>query len=771
MCWMNVFILQLLEATFLSIVLRETDGIPLPRSQGVELRTFLERRSDDNAPLSNRHAPFQYKSVQLSPHRAPSEDDHTPLSDSGTHPSTHPSPNVDIPLADSGTHPSPDLDVSFSSLDGAYLFPESVSPQLIQIQCFGAESQRFLSIAPVSPSLTSWSALSQPSSQSSHSVPQSTSNQSSRSSNNQSPRSSGSLSSQSSNNHSSRSSSNQSPRSSDNLPPRFPHRRPLTSFGPESPSSELPTSSGVTLSANSLRLWASAGKKLDLQPLPSSCIQKRAFNKRVSLNVATTVVGHASAVVGNLMEGENRTAPSVIQSQQSIMKSPAVESKTAATGNLSSTTEDLTSTTTGNLSSSSAFWIHFTPECGFKSKRSAESSEDYEVLFQARNGKLANEFENAFQDDTRLDKTDAGQNIRLGREIVSGKDSPPSTLETLHTPTTTRFYPIASSDEESLTEAGRSFDSSSSSDSTLSKSEQTLSFFRVRCSFDSSGNSKIKVKKELKSRKWIRTKAMESFKAEKAVKSGRPTKSKRHVDIKDTPKQHVKDEDMPKRHVDVEDMRRNLDVTLHRGGPFPIFENDLMTLSVEEQFQDLAQRSRKIVDEDKANFFLRNVLHAVDMAVSDYGRGRTLDLRNASLSGHRFRRHSASESMPHERKLLVALGVTLAALLLITILLIVAVASDRIGTRSGSGTRRDAAHTGGTGGRSSWLCVRLCPRTFHTRKQNSNDVKMKKKKTAAANRPLPAIPLPHAETGRIELPPAIMVETAVRSGFVEELHV
>jgi len=48
---------------------------------------------------------------------------------------------------------------------------------------------------------------------------------------------------------------------------------------------------------------------------------------------------------------------------------------------------------------------------------------------------------------------------------------------------------------------------------------------------------------------------------------------------------------------------------------------------------------------------------------------------------------------------------------------------------------------------------------------------MKKKKTAAANRPLPAIPLPHAETGRIELPPTIMVETAVRSGFVEELHV
>merc|ERR1712142_430597 len=110
-----------------------------------------------------------------------------------------------------------------------------------------------------------------------------------------------------------------------------------------------------------------------------------------------------------------------------------------------------------------------------------------------------------------------------------------------HTPTT-RFYPIASSDEESLTEAGRSLDSSSSSDSTRPKSEQTLSFFRVRCSFDSSGNSKIKVKKELKSRKWIRTKAMESFKAEKAVKSGRPTK--------------------PKRHVDVEDMRRNLDVTL-----------------------------------------------------------------------------------------------------------------------------------------------------------------------------------------------------------------
>ena len=41
MCWMNVFILQLLVATLLLIVLGDSNGIPLLRPQGVQLRNYV----------------------------------------------------------------------------------------------------------------------------------------------------------------------------------------------------------------------------------------------------------------------------------------------------------------------------------------------------------------------------------------------------------------------------------------------------------------------------------------------------------------------------------------------------------------------------------------------------------------------------------------------------------------------------------------------------------------------------------------------------------
>ena len=53
---------------------------------------------------------------------------------------------------------------------------------------------------------------------------------------------------------------------------------------------------------------------------------------------------------------------------------------------------------------------------------------------------------------------------------------------------------------------------------------------------------------------------------------------------------------------------------------------------------------------------------------------------------------------------------------------------------------------------SASLCQRLCPRCFLSVKTGSSSASA----AAPSGRPLPPIPLPHVEAGRIELPPSIL---------------
>lgn len=125
-------------------------------------------------------------------------------------------------------------------------------------------------------------------------------------------------------------------------------------------------------------------------------------------------------------------------------------------------------------------------------------------------------------------------------------------------------------------------------------------------------------------------------------------------------------------------------------------------------------------------------------------------------------------SKAYERRLVIVVGVVMTALLLATLLMIVAVVSDRRSGRAAAaaagGVEDAAAVETGSWLQRNWFCVRICPRRFQggaSRKDAVGNV---------ATRPLPPIPLPGAERGRIDLPPSILQRGGERGSFAMELH-
>jgi len=155
-------------------------------------------------------------------------------------------------------------------------------------------------------------------------------------------------------------------------------------------------------------------------------------------------------------------------------------------------------------------------------------------------------------------------------------------------------------------------------------------------------------------------------------------------------------------------------------------------ISLVDHFQDLTRTYMKVIEPKKAHSFLRGLLHAVDDTVRDI-----IDRRTRAPDAGSWGSESTTQRSPkfYEKRLAIIVGVILAALLLATLLMIFLVSSDLRCRRRGAGGSGDAA--------SASFCYRLCPKCFLS-------------SVSPAERPLPAIPLPHAEGGRIELPPSIL---------------
>jgi len=195
-------------------------------------------------------------------------------------------------------------------------------------------------------------------------------------------------------------------------------------------------------------------------------------------------------------------------------------------------------------------------------------------------------------------------------------------------------------------------------------------------------------------------------------------------------------------HSLINELRNALQVTLKMSFPLMGDQEDLRSKkkSLVDQFQYVVQTYKERFDTEKADLFLQNVLHAVSLsrdAVERSSSGRSKRKKHQKHPQH-LREPSVP---PYDKRLVVVAGVVLASLLLLTVMMIVAIASDR---RAGGGG-------GGRSGFSSVICGRLCTRCFRP---------VVGRKSAAA-RPLPPLPtvarieLPHATTGRIELPPSI----------------
>jgi len=183
-------------------------------------------------------------------------------------------------------------------------------------------------------------------------------------------------------------------------------------------------------------------------------------------------------------------------------------------------------------------------------------------------------------------------------------------------------------------------------------------------------------------------------------------------------------------------------------------------------------RSRQSIDKQKADSFLRNVLHAVELAVRHYN-GEKSSLADAPRrhQPQSLKSQQENASKAYERRMVIVVGVVMTVLLMATLLMIVAVVSDR---RYGRPARAAAAGGGGdttppeTGSwlQRNWFFVRICPRRFQ------GGVGRKDGASKAATRPLPPLPLPNTERGRIDLPPSILQRGGDRgSAFAMELHV
>jgi len=209
---------------------------------------------------------------------------------------------------------------------------------------------------------------------------------------------------------------------------------------------------------------------------------------------------------------------------------------------------------------------------------------------------------------------------------------------------------------------------------------------------------------------------------------------------------------------------------------FPYFNHDLMgNHSVTEHFHHLVLQSRQSIDKQKADSFLRNVLHAVELAVRHYN-GEKSSLADAPRrhKPHSLKSQQEKASKAYERRLVIVVGVVMTVLLMATLLMIVAVVSDR---RYGRPARAAAAAAAGGGDdttppetgswlQRNWFFVRICPRRFQ------GGVGRKDGASKAATRPLPPLPLPNTERGRIDLPPSILQRGGDRgSAFAMELHV
>jgi len=161
---------------------------------------------------------------------------------------------------------------------------------------------------------------------------------------------------------------------------------------------------------------------------------------------------------------------------------------------------------------------------------------------------------------------------------------------------------------------------------------------------------------------------------------------------------------------------------------FPIFspEGDLLAnTSLSDHFNHIVRTSRRLLDQNKADIFLRNVMHVIDLSIRDYERLHRYKRGHETVRKDDDKRITTTDSRrDHQRKMVIIVSVVLAVLAMAVLFMIFLVIKD--GRRNGLSRpkRRSCCWPGG------WT----------------------RQKVTSSTRPLP--PLPYHPGRRIDLPPS-----------------
>jgi len=162
---------------------------------------------------------------------------------------------------------------------------------------------------------------------------------------------------------------------------------------------------------------------------------------------------------------------------------------------------------------------------------------------------------------------------------------------------------------------------------------------------------------------------------------------------------------------------------------FPIFspEGDLLAnTSLSDHFNHIVRTSRRLLDQNKADIFLRNVMHVIDLSIRDYERlHRYKRGHETVLDVNDDKRITTTDTgRDHQRKMVIIVSVVLAVLAMAVLFMIFLVIKDGRRTGFSRPIRKSCCWPGG------WT----------------------RQKVTSSTRPLP--PLPYHPGRRIDLPPS-----------------
>merc|ERR1719192_2388108 len=161
---------------------------------------------------------------------------------------------------------------------------------------------------------------------------------------------------------------------------------------------------------------------------------------------------------------------------------------------------------------------------------------------------------------------------------------------------------------------------------------------------------------------------------------------------------------------------------------FPIFspEGDLLAnTSLSDHFNHIVRTSRRLLDQNKADIFLRNVMHVIDLSIRDYERFHRYKRGHETVLDDDDKRITTTDRRrDQQRQMVIIISVVLGTLAMAVLFMIFLVIKD--GRRSGLSRpkRKSCCWPGG------WS----------------------RQKVTSSTRPLP--PLPYHPGRRIDLPPS-----------------